>query len=117
VDPGADLDPQRAHIVGECGRAADRSVRLCERREESVAGVILLSPTEPLQRSSHDPVEPRGEFPIPRVAELRGDIGRAHDVEHQHGRDPALGHSRSIRFVGGALKERHTMSGWMSIFA
>lgn len=70
MDPGPDLDPEFANRFGRGARTADRSRRLRECREESVARGVLLTPPEPLELASDDPMVATDEHLPPAIAEL-----------------------------------------------
>ena len=99
----------RSPVPGPRRRSLPRSgraVRLGEGGKEAIARVVLLPAAEPPKRRADDSVEPGGEGVVAGVAELRGDVRRVDDVEHQHGGDPAFRHRGSIRSASRPLKGR-----------
>ncbi len=87
--------PRLADLLGDRRRASDRPIRLGEGGEEAVAGVVFLLPPEALELGPDEPVEAGGEFAVPGITHLGGDVRRPHHIEHQHRGDPPIGHGRS----------------------
>ena len=56
VQPGAHLDAERLHRVTDRHRAADRSLRAVEHREETVSRRVHLAAPEARQLRPHDGV-------------------------------------------------------------
>src|SRR5262245_14271633 len=56
VEPGTDLQPERANCLPDRQRALDRAAGAVERREEAVAGGVELLAAEPRQLGPHDGV-------------------------------------------------------------
>ena len=56
VQPGAHLDAERLHGVANRHRAADRSLRAVEHREEAVARRVRLAASKPGELRPHDGV-------------------------------------------------------------
>ena len=94
VDARAHVDAELLDGGGDLGGRAERLRRLAERREEPVAGGVLLAAAEALQLGADQPAEPREQLVPARVAELRGQRGRSDDVEEEHRRE-APGDRRS----------------------
>jgi hypothetical protein len=72
VQPGAHLEAERLHRVADRHRAADRSLRAVEHREEAVARRVHLAAPKAGQLRPHDGiVRIKQRMPIP-VADLCG---------------------------------------------
>ena len=93
VETGPDLEPERPHGAPDRGRAADRTRRPVEGREEAVAGHVHLVPAEARELMPDAGVMRVEELAPAPVAELGGVRGRADDVGEEHRREDA------VRFV------------------
>ena len=93
VQPGAHLDAERLHRVANRHRAADRSLRAVEHRQEAVARrVHLAAPKAGELRPDDGVVRIEQRMPV-TVADLRRPTRRVHDVGEQHrGEHPIIGH-------------------------
>ena len=99
VQPGPDLQPERAQRIPNRRRAADRPGRTVERRQEPVARGVDLVSAEPRELLTHDPVVVSQQRSPTLVAELGGQLRRTDDVGEQHGRQHAVG-VRLARLAG-----------------
>lgn len=93
VQPGAHLDTQNLHRIANRHRAADRSLRPIEHREEAITRAVHLTAPKPRKLGPHDGVvRIKERMPVP-VAHLRRPPGRVHDVGEKHcGQHPIIGH-------------------------
>jgi hypothetical protein len=93
VQPGAHLNAERLHRVTDRHRAADRSLRAVEHRQEAVARCVHLAAPKPSQLRLNDGVV-RVEQGMPvTVAHLRRPARRVHDVgEKDRGENPIIWH-------------------------
>ena len=95
VQPGAHLDAERLHRVADRHRAADRSLRAVEHREEAVSRCVHLAASKPSELRPHDGVmRIKQGMPVP-VADLRHTARRVHDVGEQN-----RGEHPIVRYLG-----------------
>ena len=94
VDARANLEPELAHAVHDRVRAANRPRGPVERREETVAGGVLLVAAEPGQLAPHEGVVPVEQLPPGVVAESSGPLGRTDDVREHQRREHGVGNFR-----------------------
>jgi len=86
VQSGSDLEPEAAHGVHDCPAGADRPRRPVERRQESVAGSVDLSPAKPLEVATDELMMVLEQVAPTTIAELASSLRRPDNVGEQHGR-------------------------------
>ena len=100
VQPGPHLAAKRLHRVADRHRAADRSLRAVEHREEAVARSVHLAASKAGElRADDGVVRIKQRMPV-TVADLRGVTRRVHDVGEEHG-----GENPIVRHVGPVTGE------------
>ena len=87
---GADLQAQLLHRLRDSARAADRSGRPIETREEAVAGCVELLSVIADELSTDDRVVPLEELAPCLVAEVHRLLRRADDVGEENGGEYAV---------------------------
>src|SRR5687768_153231 len=90
VQPGAQLQPQRADVVDERAGTVDRTPRAVKCSEEAVTGCVEVGAPEVGQSLADERVMPVQELPPDAVAELGSALRRADDVREEHGDQNAL---------------------------
>jgi hypothetical protein len=87
VQPGTDVDPELLDRIGDLTCASDGIGLIAERYEEAVPGIVDLLAAVALQSPSNDQVVLIKQHPPATIAELRSDLGGAHDIcEHDRGK-------------------------------
>jgi len=94
VETGSDVEPEVANGGADRLRAADRSRRAVEDRQQAIACRDDLASTEPVELLACDGVVPIEQL-LPRViTERPGSFGGADDVREEHRREHSLGLGR-----------------------
>src|SRR5688572_13432484 len=102
VQPGADLEAERAHGIANMAGTADGSGRPVESGEKSVTCRVDLVPPESFELPADDRVVAAEQLAPGPVAESCGVARRADDVGHRHGGEDTVG--RALRpFAGQEL--------------
>src|ERR1700722_13687675 len=97
VQTGAHLDAEDLHRIPDCHRAADRSLRAVEHREETIARRVHFAAPETCEQRPYDGVVRVEQGTPGTVADLGGPPCRVHDVGEQHcGQHPIIGHISSV---------------------
>src|SRR5205823_14646140 len=86
VYASAHIDAERADVLPDRTRAADRARGTVERRQEAVAESLDLVPAERCELATHELVVVLEQRTPTVVAELCSALSRAGDVGEQHGR-------------------------------
>ena len=90
VEAGADLDPECPERIADRRGSLDSASRPVEGGEEPVTGCVELPPLIPRKLAANDGVMPLKQFSPGRVADARGELGRADDIREEDRREHSL---------------------------
>ena len=107
VDPGTDLEPQGADIVGYGARAADRAARPVEGGDEAVPGRVQLLSAIAGELLPDQRVVPGEQRPPLSVPERGCPLGRSDDVREEDRGEDALRLGRLSQTAHEQLRLAH----------
>ena len=105
-DAGPDVDAERTDSLRDRDGASDRVDRTVERREEAVAGRVVLATTEPTQFPADELMVAADQLGPSTIPQLGRDRRRADDVREQDRSETTPGGRRSPLHVAVPLSRR-----------